>query len=79
VQSIVIIYDFLTFLRKRESYGMGEGEEDFVIAGWCVVGDNCGRGISRHAVFNFRRKGHKLAHEDAFDEKHYLLRRNKGS
>jgi hypothetical protein len=60
VQSIVIIYDFLTFLRKRESYGMGYGKNDFVSAGGSGAGNDCGRGVFSHAIFNFRWKGYEL-------------------
>jgi hypothetical protein len=42
------------------------GKNDFVVTVCCGVGDNCGRGIFRHAIFNFRREWYKLAHEDTF-------------
>jgi len=61
----------LTFVGKRESYGMGEGEEDFATTVWCGVRNNYGKCIFRHAVFNLRREGYELAHEDAFKVSYY--------
>ena len=39
----------------------GKGEEDFVVTVGSGAGNNCGRGIFRHAIFNFRRKVYELA------------------
>jgi hypothetical protein len=40
------------------------GKNDFVVTVCCGVGDNCGRGVFRHAILNLRREGDKLSHKN---------------